>query len=142
MTTPEGLEKVMNTGRRVGIDRLRAALPLVRLDSWSPRETRTRLVLVTAGLPEPQLNLDIYDAHHQFLGCVDMAYPEFKVAIEYQGQLHGEQYARDVERIERLRADGWIVIQVTSDTLRYPNVIARRTWEALRSRGYRLAPRP
>lgn len=127
----------MHAGRRVGIDRLRDAHPLIRLDAWSPRETRARLLLVDAGLPDPQLNHDVYDAHGGFVACVDLAYPEFKVAIEYQGQLHGEQYARDVERIERLRAEGWIVVQVTSETLRYPNVVARRVYEALVSRGWR-----
>jgi hypothetical protein len=30
------------------------------------------------------------------------------------GQFHGAQYARDIERIGRLRAAGWIVIQVSS----------------------------
>jgi hypothetical protein len=113
---------------------------MVRLDAWSPRETRARLLLIDAGLPDPRLNVDVYDAHGGFIACVDLAYPEFKVAIEYQGQLHGEQYARDIERIERLRADGWIVIQVTSHNLRYPNVVARRTYEALRSRGWHRQP--
>jgi hypothetical protein len=140
ITTPEELLAAMRAGRRVGIDRLRDAHPMVRLDAWSPRETRARLLLIDAGLPDPRLNVDVYDAHGGFIACVDLAYPEFKVAIEYQGQLHGEQYARDIERIERLRADGWIVIQVTSHNLRYPNVVARRTYEPLRSRGWRRQP--
>jgi very-short-patch-repair endonuclease len=48
------------------------------------------------------------------LACIDLAYPKYKVAIEYHGQFHGAQYARDIERIGRLRAAGWIVIQVSS----------------------------
>lgn len=137
LATPEQLTAAARAGRRRGATRLRDALPLIRLDSWSPRETRTRLAIISEGLPEPQLNLDIYDEHEFFLGCVDLCYPEFKVAIEYQGQHHGARYARDVERIERLRAAGWIVIQATSELLRYPNVLARRIRDALRSRGWR-----
>ncbi|WP_162785738.1 endonuclease domain-containing protein [Microbacterium sorbitolivorans] len=137
ITTLEQLEAAMNAIRRRGISRLRQAHPLIRTDAWSPRETKTRLILVDDGLPEPELNRDVFDEFGGFLGCVDLAYPEYKVAVEYQGQLHGEQYARDLERIERLRAAGWTVIQVSSDTLRYPNVVTRRVFEALLARGWR-----
>lgn len=136
LTTNEQLGAAMNATRRRGIARLRQALSLIRTDAWSPRETTTRLVLVDEGLPEPELNQDVFDGFGGFIGCVDMAYPEYKVAIEYQGQMHSAKYARDVERIERLRADGWIVIQVTSETLEYPNVVTRRVREALTSRGW------
>jgi len=40
-------------GRRRGFERLRAALPELRADVYSPRETSLRLALVRAGLPEP-----------------------------------------------------------------------------------------
>lgn len=134
LTTVDELGAALAAGRRLGIGRLREALPLVRTDAWSPRETATRLAIVRAGLPEPQLNVDVFDETGGFLACVDLCYPEQRVAIEYQGQRHGAQYARDVERIERLRAAGWIVIQVTSELLRFPEIIARRVREALASR--------
>jgi len=137
LTTREQLAAAMNASRRHGGARLREAHPLIRTDAWSPRETTTRLILLAGGLPEPELNRDLFDAFGGFLACVDMSYPEFKVAVEYQGQLHGQQYARDIERIERLRAAGWIVIQVTADTIRYPNVVVRRVREALLTRGWR-----
>lgn len=140
LTTPAQLEAEANAGRRNGAAALRDALPLIRLDAWSPRETATRLAIIDAGLPEPRLNVDILDAHGSFLACLDLAYLDLKVAIEYQGQLHGAQYAADIERIERLRADGWIVIQVTSDTLRFPNIVARRVRAALLERGWQPGP--
>lgn len=100
--------------RRGGIRKLREALELIRQDSWSPRESALRCLIVLAGLPEPLLNHDVYDQNGRFIGCFDLVYPDQKVAIEYHGVIHAAQYARDVERIAALRAAGWIVIEVTS----------------------------
>jgi very-short-patch-repair endonuclease len=69
---------------------------------------------MSAGLPEPVLNHDVYDEHGEFLGCVDLAYPEKKIAVEYNGTIHSTRYAADVERLAKLRAAGWEVIEVTS----------------------------
>jgi hypothetical protein len=138
LATIEELDAAARAGRRVGIRSLRQALPLIRTDSWSRTESWTRLVIVHAGLPEPQLNRDFYDEHGVHLACIDLAYPEYKVAIEYLGQFHGAQYARDIERIERMRAAGWNVIQVSSTLLfRNPAELARRVRSALTERGWR-----
>lgn len=85
-----------------------------------------------AGLPEPALNHDVYDEHGRFLACVDLAYPERKVAVEYHGVLHHSRYAADVERIAALRAAGWTVIEVTSALLTHPDLLVERVREALR----------
>lgn len=100
--------------RRHGIRRLREAIELIREDSWSPRESKLRCLIVRAGLPEPRLNHDIYDEYGRFIGCFDLAYPEKKLAIEYHGLMHASTYSADVERIAALRAAGWTVIEVTS----------------------------
>ncbi len=134
LTTVPELENAIRAGRRVGIRRLREALPLIRTDSWSPRESAVRCHLVFAGLPEPRLNLDVHDDRGRFLGCVDLAYPELKIAIEYQSTLHTGRYAADVERIAALRAAGWIVIEVTSVLLASPDRLVARVRAALRSR--------
>lgn len=131
------LVAAVGAGRRVGIDALRRALPLIRTDAWSRPETWTRLVIVDAGLPEPVLNSDQYDAYGAHLACIDLAYPEHKVAIEYQGQHHGARYVRDIERIERLRSEGWIVVQVTAQLLfENPAELVRRVRNALVRRGW------
>ncbi|MFE6735021.1 hypothetical protein [Microbacterium sp. NPDC057650] len=123
-TTIAELRATVAAGRWGHVRRLREAVDLVREDSWSPRESRLRLDIVFAGLPEPMLNHDVYDDHGRFLGCVDLAYPDRKIAIEYQGALHSRQYAADIERIAALRAAGWIVIEVTSAS-RTDDVLAR-----------------
>lgn len=131
LATLADLQTMLDTGRRRGAARLRDALELVREDSWSPRETRVRCILLAGGLPEPELNVDLYDERGRFLGCVDMVYREARVVIEYLGMLHGEQWAADVERLARLRAAGWIVIEVTSPLLRRPEELVRRVSAAL-----------
>lgn len=117
--------------RRHGIRRLREAIELVREDSWSPRESKLRCLIVRSDLPEPLLNHDIYDDYGRFLGCYDLVYPDQKVAIEYNGLVHATKYAADVERIAALRAAGWIVIEVTSELFARPDALLARIRRAL-----------
>lgn len=131
MASIDDLRATITTGRRVGIQRLRQAVDLVREDSWSPRESKLRCHLVLAGLPEPQLNHDVYDDDGRFLACVDLAYPERKVAIEYQSMLHHSRYAADVERIAALRAAGWNVIEVSAELFSRPAELVARVQRAL-----------
>lgn len=132
LATIDDLRGAIDSGRRVGITRLREAIELIREDSWSPRESMVRVELVTSGLPEPELNVDIFDGFGRFLGCVDMAYREQRVIVEYHGTLHSATYAKDVERIAALRAAGWTVIEVTAALLRIPEELVRRVRQALR----------
>lgn len=136
LTTVAEMQHVLALGRWEGMVRLRQALTLIREDSWSPRETTTRLTLVLAGLPEPELNRDVFDKSGCFLACLDLAFVDYKVAVEYQGELHAGSYAEDVERIERLRAEGWIVLQVTRTLARQPRALVERVAAALRERGW------
>lgn len=117
--------------RRHGIHRLREAVDLIREDSWSPRESKLRCLIVRAGLPEPALNQDVYDDHGRFLGCFDLAYPGKRVAIEYHGLMHASTYAADVERIAALRAAGWHVIEVTSALFARPTELLARIRRAI-----------
>lgn len=136
LATIDELTRVVSLGRWRGQPRLQEALEYVREDSWSPRESMVRLLLVQAGLPEPCLNRDVFEGDY-FLGCVDMIYAEFKVAIEYQGEHHSATYTEDVERLARLRAAGWIVIEVTKRLAANPGELVRRVTAALRERGWR-----
>src|SRR5690606_36956318 len=85
LTTIPIPHETIAAGRWAGSRNRRDAVTLVREDSWSPRESKLRLRMHFAGLPEPALNHDVYDQHGRFLGCVDLSYPERRIAIEYQG---------------------------------------------------------
>lgn len=115
LATVGQLEAALAAGRRVGRDRLRLALPRVSTRSRSRGETWTRLILADAGLPDPHVNYDVVEAG-VWLGQVDLAYPDLKVAIEYEGEHHltdPAQWAEDIARMDRLLEAGWRVIRVT-----------------------------
>lgn len=121
-----------------GIRLARAAVCLVRLGTDSPPETWLRLLLLNAGLPEPLVGFTV---HHQgyFVGTPDLAYPDEKIAIEYQGGGHrdADVFDEDVDRLERFHDAGWLVIQVTKSARRDPErLIARVAWH-LKSRAQR-----
>lgn len=135
LATVEQLRAVVEAGRRVGSPLLRLALDRVRTRSASRTETRCRLLLVDAGLPEPVLNHHVYDERGRFVACVDLAYPDRRVAVEYEGEHHlhdPDQWARDIRRHERLREAGWVVIRVTKDDLfRSPAALVARVRRVL-----------
>ena len=118
--------------RSHGIRALRYVLPLVDGGAESPYETLTRLMLVRAGLPAPQTQVDVLDEYGQMVARLDMAWPEYRVAVEYDGAQHwtdAGQRRRDIERLATLEALGWKVIRVSSDMLRTPaSVVARVRW--------------
>ena len=109
------------TCRRMrGVAAFRAAADDVRVGVDSPPETRTRRVIVRAGLPEPTVQHAICIDGVR-IATVDLAYPQWRIALEYEGDQHltdPVQWADDIRRYERLEALGWIVIRVTKGDLR------------------------
>ena len=92
---------------RPGVDRARRVLRWVVPGTDSMHETRTRLVLVRAGLPQPQVNLEVRCAGQTFY--LDMAYLREKVAVEYDGAGHvgnTKQMAADDRRRLLLQEQG------------------------------------
>ncbi len=75
----------------------------------SDMETLLLQVLRRAGLPEPVLQHEIYDAGGGFVARVDAALPEWRIVIEYDSmQEHSDEWAlaRDASRRNRLLALG------------------------------------
>lgn len=98
---------------------IRSALPRARELVESPKETETRLLLIENGLPEPVVQYEVW-AGRQFLGRTDLAYPEWKIAIEYEGDGHRtdkEQWRKDIQRQRHLESEGWIVLRLTQADL-------------------------
>lgn len=120
LTTMTRLEAAVAAGRRAGSRQLRQALPRIRTHAESRTETWTRLTLVDGRLPEPELAWTVRDAGGRKLACVDMAYPQWRIVIEYEGEHHltdPDQWDRDIARYMRLEQAGWRVIRVTKAML-------------------------
>lgn len=118
-----------------GIRQARKAIGLVDPKAESPRETALRLLIIRSGLPKPESQYPIVNEYGALIGFVDFAWPELKIAIEYEGAHHTDpdQVRRDIARIESIVEAGWIVVRVTA---RDPaGVVLRRLINARTSRG-------
>jgi hypothetical protein len=127
-----------------GLVRLLRVLPLVDGGTESPQETRTRLVLIDAGLPRPQTQIRVFDEYGDFVARIDMGYENLRVGIEYDGPQHWtdrEQRDRDIDRYSALLDLGWAIIRVSSELLRYrQGTLVARVVAAMQAAGWR--PRP
>jgi len=122
--------------------RARRAASLIRTGVDSPMETRIRLLIVFAGLPEPQVNFIIRVAGGKWRWRFDLCYPEYKLIIEYDGRQHAfdpDQWIHDLERREWLDQNGWrIIIVVAEDIYGQPLRTLQRIRVALVDRGARV----
>lgn len=100
-----------------GVAALRAAARDARDAVDSPRETRTRLMLVRSGYPEPYANLPIQDPASGRRYWIDLAYEQWRIAIEYDGKEHydPDRARRDRYKDELLHRQGWAVLRVTKE---------------------------
>ncbi len=116
----------------------RRAAELVRAGSESPQESRLRLLLVLAGLPEPECNVELSD-ERGFIARVDLYLRAWRVAAEYEGDQHRtdpDTFAKDLNRYEQLTAAGVLGVRVAKAHLRRPREVVRRVHAALVSRGF------
>jgi len=119
---------------------LQQAISQMRVGADSPKETELRLAFLSAGLPEPEINMPLLGpdgvARHQ----PDFQWREFSVCAEYEGAVHNdpEQIQRDIRRARAARAAGFLEIRLHKEDLRRgcaPAVSAVRS--ELRARGWR-----
>jgi hypothetical protein len=103
--------------RRRGVVQARRLVPLLDGRVESSGESFTRLAIVNANLPLPRPQHWVTD-RGQPIYRLDLAYPDQKVCIEYDGQEHHTTEERkEADRCRRgwLRDHGWLVIVVTKD---------------------------
>ncbi len=116
----------------------------VRAEVDSPMETRLRMLIVLAGLPEPVVNHRVFFRDGRLRYRFDLSYPDYKIVVEYDGRQHRAdlaQWDHDVERGEWLDDDGWKHVPVFSwGIYRRPDRTLERVVKALRERGCRGLP--
>lgn len=91
--------------------KLQNALELIRVGSDSAPETRCRLAVVRAGIPEPKLQFRL-NPNDPSSPIADQAIVEAKAIIQYDGAHHftAESQLRDSRRDAAFREAGWVVI--------------------------------
>ena len=102
-----------------GIKTARLALPEIRVGADSPQETKMRLILARTKLGEPVLNHVIRNTWGQPAVWPDAAYPEHRLALQYDGGHHSDpvQAARDRKRQEVTERLGWTELRIFKDDL-------------------------
>ena len=117
-----------------GTRRARQAVALADERAESPPESRLRVLLALAGLP-PVPQVSVYGSDGVFLARVDLAYPEQRVAVEYDGAWHGQpgELARDRRRLNGLVSAGWRVLHVTAADMYRPDEVVARVRALLRA---------
>ncbi|SDP29571.1 Protein of unknown function [Pedococcus dokdonensis] len=102
-------------GRRLA--RQAALLCRDRVDSST--ETRMRLLMVLAGLPEPEVNHALRRPDGTVRYRLDLSFPDLRIAIEYDGRWHEdpEQKLLDEARRADLVRRGWTVIVLRAEDL-------------------------
>ncbi|MHA7665483.1 hypothetical protein [Mycolicibacterium sp. HS_4_1] len=106
-------------GRR-GIVAVRELLPLADPRAESPMESEARLIMLDGGLPAPELQFEILDGRGQ-LRRLDFAWPQYRVAAEYDGMdWHSgpEAMLSDRYRTSALMDIRWTVVPIVYDDVR------------------------
>jgi hypothetical protein len=124
-----------------GIRAVRTARRHIRPGTESIPETYTRLTIVANGLPEPQVNVTILDDDGRFVSRCDLAYPRWRIAIEYDGAYHDnlEQRRKDEFQRNTLRNLGWLVIVVRAGDLHAATVMLEAIRAAIATQSDLLA---
>ncbi|GAA1691461.1 hypothetical protein GCM10009765_46090 [Fodinicola feengrottensis] len=118
LSTPEQLAFAIKAGRR-GVKIARLSLLAADERAESPWETRTRMMLHAVGIMvTPQVV--VRDVLGNVIARVDLALPEFKIAIEYDGEHHLgiAQQRADVDRARALERAGWLVLRFGVEDVR------------------------
>ena len=99
----------------------------------------TRLAIIRSGLPEPKIAPPVIVAAGVVLHP-DLAYPELRIAIEYEGEEHrldARRWRDDISRRRALEAAGWVVLRVTIEDLRRPSGFLADLTAVVRTRAHR-----
>jgi very-short-patch-repair endonuclease len=131
------------TGR--GAVLARRAASFVRRGVDSAMETRLRMLIVLAGLPEPQVNFKIYYSNGELRYRFDLSYPALLLAVEYDGRQHRDdldQWDSDLDRDDWLDDHEWRMVKVFSRGIyKEPARTLERVRKAIVSRGGRVPRR-
>lgn len=96
-----------------------AALNFAREGALSRPESLLRYLLVSSGIPDPRVNEYCNDARGSFIALADLSWPEFRVAVEYEGDHHRgvSQFRSDIHRFEKLADHNWAAVRISADDL-------------------------
>ncbi|MDM7854853.1 hypothetical protein [Cellulomonas alba] len=138
----EALARLAGRGRRRGIGQAREVVHLADAGAESPGESATRFVVLRDGLPTPVTQAPVATRLGTF--WTDVAWPAFRVALEYDGRVKyagREDLVREKRRHDALVEAGYRVLRVTKEDI-HGHALADRVRDAFPpGTDLRLTPR-
>jgi hypothetical protein len=132
-------DAVQSRGKARGHTRLILALAEMRARTDSARESMLRLILMRAGLPEPEVNGEIVNKSGVTIAHGDLLFREYRTLVEYDGGHHRTDEAQfdiDIERLDAIMAEGWRVIRVGKKLMRRRAILLPKVATALTAGGW------
>ena len=126
-------------GGRRGRPVIRSSLQLLSERADSFPESVMRVRMIRAGLPIPDVNLELYDEHGRFLAMPDLSYPRYFLSFDYEGDHHrtdAVQWEKDIARVPRLEQSKWHHTRMSKADLRDSRDFLNRTRQLLLERGW------
>ncbi|WP_240630294.1 hypothetical protein [Specibacter cremeus] len=122
-----------------GLVKARHALELMRVGADSPQETKLRLILYRAGLPEFVPDVAIEGESGERPLWADVGCRPYRVCGEYEGEHHltPQKQANDRYRDQLTARRGWLQVKVYAQDMRHGDRwVAAMFDHALRERGW------
>ncbi|WP_411698184.1 hypothetical protein [Conyzicola sp.] len=108
-----------------------------RADSSPESSFRHRFAL--AGLPRPEVNLQLYDAQGNKVAMPDLCFPEFTESFDYEGDHHRTDprtWQSDIQRVRRLAKIGYHHTRAAAADLADSREILDQLRTDLRAKGW------
>lgn len=127
--------------RARGICQMRELIKHIDPNAESPGESWLRHLIITAGLPRPESQVEVFAPDGRLIARLDFCYRRQKVDVEYDGVEHHTSpvdRASNAERDRQLQQLGWEVIRVTGEKMADdPDKVVATIDETLAIRDYR-----
>ncbi|WP_460631204.1 hypothetical protein [Leifsonia lichenia] len=135
----DDLRDALPPHRARGAARARWAIDLLDERAESPPESVLRLIFADAGLPRPDINVDLHAADGRFLARPDFRFAPYRVIVEYEGDHHRTdplQWRRDLTRTTALQREGELVLRLGAEHLVAEKKLVGLLFRTLASRGW------
>jgi hypothetical protein len=109
----------------------------------SPGESRTRVLMLRAGLDAPELQVEVHDGSGTLVGRTDLGYQEDSTLIEFDGKVKYQKLLRpgqtpseaviaEKRREDEIRSAGFAVLRIVWSELATPALLVSRIAETRR----------
>lgn len=139
LATRDDLRGALPPPRAQGAARARKAVELLDGSAESPPESVLRLVFADAGLPRPDINVDLRTPDGRFLARPDFRFARYRVIVEYEGDHHRtdpHRWRTDLTRTTALQREGELVLRIGAEHLRAEKRLVGLLFRTLASRGW------